>query len=180
MPPQTECAGRLGRRPQVLGAGPSGGRQHRAPHCHLSCWGSHLSGDTPTMPPSPGCTPVPLCHGLHGPAGPICLHPPLPPDRPHLCGPRKAVPGPRRQLFLKDRYFRPGPARRGLLGGRFPFLADPASCVYPAGPRRKLPQRPREGQSCRVAGRVEGLAGVPSGFSKRGWWARRDVRLWTC
>ena len=139
-----------------------------------------LSGDTPTVSPSPGSTLGPLFGGLHGPAGPICLRPQLPPDRPHLCGPGKAVPGPRRQLFLKDRYFRPGPARRGLFGGRFPFLANPVSCVYPAGPRRKPPRRPREGQSRRVAGRVEGLARVPSGVSRRGWWARRDVRLWTC
>ena len=91
----------------------------------------------------------------------------------------KAVPGPRRQLFLKDRYFRPGPARRGLFGGRFPFLANPVSCVYPAGPRRKPPRRPREGQSRRVPGCGEGLAWVPSGVSGKGWWARRGVGLWT-
>ena len=91
----------------------------------------------------------------------------------------KAVPGPRRQLFLKDRYFRPGPARRGLFGGHFPFLANPVSCVYPAGPRRKPPRRPREGQSRRVPGCGEGPAWVPSGVCGQGWWARRGVGLWT-
>lgn len=67
-PPQMDCAGRRGHRP-------SGGRQHRAPHCRSSCWGGRLSGDTPTIPqprlhPSPALRWAPRPSRAHLPAPP--------------------------------------------------------------------------------------------------------------